>query len=48
MSRASGIYRRRTASGQRVTGTALARELGISDGYARRLLRSFALETNGS
>lgn len=32
------------ASGQRATGTVLARELAISDGYGRRLLRQLAEE----
>ena len=36
---AARLVARRRAAGQRVTGSWLARELGISDGYARRLLR---------
>jgi hypothetical protein len=33
---------------QRVTGAVLARELGISDGYARRLLRQLATDVRGT
>jgi len=36
---AARLVARRRATGVRVTGTWLARELGISEGYARRLLR---------
>jgi hypothetical protein len=36
---AARVVARRRAAGERVTGSWLARELDISDGYARRLLR---------
>jgi len=35
------------AAGRRVTGAVLARELGVSDGYARRLLRQLSAEAGG-
>lgn len=40
---AARVVARRRAAGGRVTGSWLARELAISDGYARRLLRQFDL-----
>jgi len=32
------------AAGRRVTGALLARELGVSDSYGRRLLRLYATD----
>ncbi|HEX6874304.1 MAG TPA: DUF2637 domain-containing protein [Nocardioidaceae bacterium] len=44
--RARRVFDEWTARGERVTGAVLARELGISDGYGRRLLRQFASEAD--
>jgi hypothetical protein len=38
----------RQRANSRVTGSVLARELGISDGYARRLLRQLAVDGQGT
>ncbi len=42
LERARDIYAAARRADQRLTGAVLARELGISDGYARRLLRRLA------
>lgn len=46
LEQAREIYAARDS--ERVTGTTLARELGISDGYGRRLLRQLAAEVGGA
>jgi hypothetical protein len=43
-----GICAARQRTDKRVTGAVLARELGISDGYARRLLRQLATDSGGT
>ena len=44
--RTAALVARRRDSAQRVTGRWLAGELGISDGYARRLLRQLDQPSN--
>lgn len=46
--RARDIYAAHHRANQRVAGTVLARQLGISDGYGRRLLRQIAMAGNGT
>ena len=45
--RARDIYTTRRRAHEPVTGAVLARELGISDGYGRRLLRQLTTEGGG-
>lgn len=44
LERAREIYAAHRRANQRVTGSVLARELDISDGYGRRLLRQLAAD----
>ena len=48
LERAREVYTARRRANDRVTGMVLARELGISDGYGRRLLRQLATEGGGA
>ena len=48
LEQARDIYAVHRRANQRVTGTVLARELGISDGYGRRLLRQLATGSGGA
>ena len=41
---ASALIRQHRQAGRRLTGSMLARELGVSDSYGRRLLRELAVE----
>jgi hypothetical protein len=43
LARARQALERHRAAGRQVTGARLARELGVSDGYGRRLLRQLSL-----
>ena len=47
LERARDIYTTRRRAHEPVTGAVLARELGISDGYGRRLLRQLTTEGGG-
>jgi hypothetical protein len=47
LDRARRVVEEHRALGRRVTGAVLARELGISDGYGRRLLRQLSAEVGG-
>jgi len=47
LARARRLVEEHRASGRRLTGTVLARELGISDGYGRRLLRQLSADASG-
>ena len=48
LERARDIYCTHQEASRRVTGSVLARELGISDGYGRRLLRQLATDNGGA
>jgi hypothetical protein len=48
LERARDIYTVHRRANQPVTGAVLARELGISDGYGRRLLRQLATDGGGT
>jgi hypothetical protein len=48
LEQARAISTARAHANQPVTGMVLARELGISDGYARRLLRQLAIQTDSA
>jgi len=47
LARARRLVHDHRAAGRRVTSAGLARELGVSDGYARRLLRQLSAEAGG-
>ena len=46
LERARDIYTTRRRADEPITGAVLARELGISDGYGRRLLRQLATDAS--
>lgn len=48
LERARDIYAAHRQANKRVTGTILARELGISEGYGRRLLRQLVPNDSGT
>lgn len=48
LEQARHIYATHQHARERVTGVVLARELGISDGYARRLLRRLTTDSGGT
>ena len=48
LERARDIYTAHRRADQQLTGVVLARELGISDGYGRRLLRQLATDGGGA
>jgi len=48
LEQARDIYAAHRQANQRLTGTLLAQELGISDGYGRRLLRQLANDCGGA
>jgi len=47
LDRARRVVEQHRTAGRRVTGVVLARELGISDGYGRRLLRQLSADASG-